>query len=168
MSMNPEIASTPSVKAIHFSGLKLCLALMLGLLVVPAYVVAPMLFSQLESAQAGLIAGKIFHVSNLAILMLSLAALVFCYRIRVKKTTWYMLIAVFVMVAINVFGVSTMMAMIKTEVGDISALPKDDSMRIMFGFWHGFGSILQLVCTFLVVALVMKGQCPRVVFEKAN
>jgi len=168
MPMNPELTSKPTVKPIHFSGLKLCWALMLGLLVVPAYVVAPMLFSQLESAQAGLVAGKIFHVSNLAILILSVAALIFCYRIQVKKTTWYMLISVFILVAINVFGISTMMAMIKTEVGDISALPKDDSMRIMFGFWHGFGSILQLVCTFLVVALVMKGQCPRIVSEKVS
>ncbi|MDX8380977.1 MAG: DUF4149 domain-containing protein [Ghiorsea sp.] len=145
-------------KPIHYSGLKLSLALMLGLLVVPAYVVAPILFSQLESAQAGLIAGKIFHVSNLGILILSVSALVFCYRIQVPKKIWYLLIAVLIMVAVNAFGVSTFMAMIKTEAGDISALPKDDALRLMFGFWHGLGSILQLISTFLVVVLVMKSE----------
>jgi len=157
-----------TAKPIHYSGLKLSLALMLGLLVVPAYLVAPILFAQLESAQAGLIAGKIFHVSNLAFLILSAAALVFCYRIQVKKITWYLLIAALILVAINAFGVATVMAMIKTEAGDISALPKGDSLRFMFGFWHGLGSILQLVCTFLVVTLVMKGQCPRVEPEQVN
>jgi len=157
-----------TAKPIHYSGLKLSLALMLGLLVVPAYVVAPILFSQLESAQAGLIAGKIFHVSNLGILILSVSALLFCYRIQVQKKTWYMLISVLILVAINAFGVATFIAMIKAEAGDISALAKDDALRIMFGFWHGFGSVLQLICTFLVVALVMKDQCPRIAVEQLN
>ncbi len=149
------------VKRIHFAGLKLCLALMLGLLVVPAYVVAPMLFSGLESAQAGLLAGKIFHVSNIAILILAVAAAVFSYRIEVNKATWYLLAAVVLMVLINVFGVSHMMAMIKAEAGDISALEDSNPLRWAFAFWHGLGSILQLVSTLLMVVLVMRGQCPR-------
>ena len=143
-------------KGIHFSGLRLSLALMLGLLVVPAYVVAPMLFSVLESAQAGSIAGKIFYTSNLAILILAVAAALFCRRIQVKKSTWYLLGLVMLMVAINAFGVTSMMAMIKAEAGDISMLADDDPLRWAFAFWHGMGSILQLITTMLVVVLVMR------------
>jgi len=93
------------------AGLKLSLALMLALLIVPAYVVAPVLFAELTSAQAGLIAGKIFHVSNLAFLILCVAAALFARRLGVTKATWYLLLAVTLMVAINVFAVSTMMTM---------------------------------------------------------
>ncbi|HID36343.1 MAG TPA: DUF4149 domain-containing protein [Ghiorsea sp.] len=143
-------------KGIHFSGLRLSLALMLGLLVVPAYVVAPMLFSVLESAQAGLIAGKIFYTSNLAILILAVAAGLFCQRIQVKKSMWYLLGLVVLMVAINAFGVTSMMTMIKAEAGDISALSDDDPLRWAFAFWHGIGSMLQLITTILVVVLVMR------------
>jgi len=148
-------------KGVHFAGLKLSLALILGLLVVPAYVVAPMLFADLESAQAGLIAGKVFYTSNLAILLLSVAAGVFCYRIQVKKSTWYLLGLVVLMVAINVFGVTSMMSMIKAEVPDITALDKDDPLRWAFAFWHGMGSMIHLITTVLVVVLVMRGHCPH-------
>jgi len=138
------------------AGLKLSLALMLALLIVPAYVVAPVLFAELTSAQAGLIAGKIFHVSNLAFLILCVAAALFARRLGVTKATWYLLLAVTLMVAINVFGVSTMMTMIKTEAGDISLLSKEEPLRWAFAFWHGLGSILQLLTSILVVTLVMK------------
>ncbi|MDX8384729.1 MAG: DUF4149 domain-containing protein [Ghiorsea sp.] len=144
------------------AGLKLCFALMLGLLVVPAYVVVPLLFGELESVQAGLIAGKIFHISNLAILLLAVAAAIFCYRLsHVAKSTWYVLIAVALLVACNTFAVASVMAMIKAEAGDISALAQDDSMRWMFAFWHGLGSIIHLLSTLLAAALVMKSLCPQ-------
>jgi len=151
----------------HSAGLKLCFALMLGLLVVPAYVVAPLLFAELASVQAGTVAGKVFHIANLAILLLSFAAAVFCYRLKhVAKSTWYLLLAVAVMVACNVFGVSAVMAMIKAEAGDISALAEGDSMRWMFAFWHGLGSVLHLLSSIMVVALVMKGLCPHASSKK--
>lgn len=153
--MNSPTSKTP------FAGLKLSLALILALLVVPAYVVAPILFAELESVKAGLIAGKIFHLSNLAVLIIGLAAAVFCYRIQVKKSTWYLLATVLVLVAINTFGVAHMMALIKSQAGDISALADDDTMRWMFRFWHGLGSIMQLITSLLVAFLVMQGQCPR-------
>jgi hypothetical protein len=148
-------------KPIHFSGLRLSLALMLGLLVVPAYVVAPILFAELESLQAGLIAGKIFHVSNIAVLILAVAAMVFAFRIQVQKSTWYLLGFLVLMVAINAFGVSAMMAMIKAEAGDISALAKDNPLRLAFAFWHGIGSIMQLISSLFLVVLVMKSQRPK-------
>jgi hypothetical protein len=149
-------------KPIHFSGLRLSLALMLGLLVVPAYVVAPILFTELESLQAGLIAGKIFHVSNIAALILAVAAMVFAFRIQVQKSTWYLLGFLVLMVAINAFGVSAMMTMIKAEAGDISALAKDNPLRLAIAFWHGIGSIMQLISTVFLVVLVMKSQRPKV------
>jgi len=147
-------------KALQHAGLKLSLALMLGLLVVPAYVVAPMLFAELESAAAGLIAGRVFHVSNLALLILGVASALFCYRIEAARSSWYLLFAVFVLVAINAFGVSAMIAMIKTEAGTISSLADDDPLRLFFSFWHGLGSILHLITTILMIMLVMKRQCP--------
>jgi len=147
---------------INIAGLKLSLSLMLGLLVVPAYVVAPLLFKALSSVDAGAIAGQIFYVSNIAVLILATSAMLFCYRIKVSKGTWYLLIAVLLMVAANVFGVSTVMGMIKAEAGDISALAKDDAMRMMFAFWHGLGSILHLLASICVIFLVMKGLCPHI------
>lgn len=138
------------------AGLRLCFALMLGLLVVPGYVVAPLLFTEFESAQAGLIAGKIFHLSNYAILILVAASVVFCKRIGVSKGVWYLLLAVAAMVATNEFGVSTMIAMIKEEAGNVSALAADDSLRLFFAFWHGLGSVMHLVSTLLMAALVMR------------
>jgi len=147
-------------KPIHFSGLRLSLALMLGLLVVPAYVVAPILFAELASAQAGLIAGKIFHISNITALILAVAAMIFAFRIQVAKSTWYMLGLVALMVAINAFGVSAMMAMIKAEAGDITALAKENPLRLAFAFWHGIGSVMQLVASLFLVVLVMKSQRP--------
>ncbi len=140
----------------HGAGLRLSLAFMLGLLFVPAYVVAPVLFAELSSMQAGLIAGKIFHVSNIAVLILVVAAAVFAFRMRVSKVTWYLLGFVALMVASNAFVVSAVMAAIKAEAGDISALPQDDPMRLAFAFWHGIGSVMQLMSTIFVVALVMK------------
>ncbi len=145
-------------KPIHYAGLRLSFALMMGLLIVPAYVVAPILFAQLESMQAGLVAGKIFHVSNIAILILAVAAAWFCFRIKTSKTTWYLLGAVVLMVAINAFGVTVMMTAIKSEAGDISALDKDDTLRLAFAFWHGIGSIMQLISALFMVVLVMKKQ----------
>ncbi|MDQ7005061.1 MAG: DUF4149 domain-containing protein [Ghiorsea sp.] len=141
---------------IHFSGLKLSLALILGLLVVPAYVVAPMLFAELESAQAGLVAGQIFYTSNLTILILLVTAALFCQRIQVKKATWYLLGLVGLMVVINAFGITSMMTMIKAEAGDITALDSDDPLRWAFAFWHGMGSIIHMIATILVVILVMR------------
>ena len=133
---------------------------MLGLLVVPAYVVAPVLFKMLDSVTAGLIAGKIFHVANLAILLLAVAAAVFCRRIRVAKPTWYLLGMVALLVAINAFGVTSMMSLLKAEAGDIAALDKSDPLRLAFAFWHGIGSVMQLLSSLLVAMLVMKSQKP--------
>lgn len=139
------------------AGLRLCFALILGLLVVPGYVVAPLLFAELDSAQAGHLAGKMFHLANVAMLILAAAAMVFCKRIGVTKRIWQLLLAVALFVAANEFGVATMIAMIKTEAGgSVSLLADDDPMRWMFGFWHGLGSVLQLIATLLMVALVMK------------
>jgi hypothetical protein len=147
-------------KGIHYAGLKLGLALILGLLVVPAYVVAPMLFAELDSVVAGLIAGKIFHVSNLAILVLLVSVMLFYYRIQVPKRTWYILIMLMLMLSINTFGVPGMMRMIKAEAGDISSLASDDPLRWAFAFWHGMGSLLQLASSLFTVVLLMQNHCP--------
>ncbi len=149
-----------TTKGIHFSGLRLSLALMLGLLVVPAYVVTPVLFAELESTQAGLIAGKIFYTSNLSILILAIAAALFCRRIQVKKSIWYLLALVALAVFINTFGVTNMMSMIKAEAGDISTLGDDDPLRWAFMFWHGMGSMLQMVGSILALVLVMRNYSP--------
>ena len=141
---------------------------MLGLLVVPAYVVTPILFSELQSMQAGAIAGKIFHISNIAVLILAVAAAVFAYRIRAQKMTWYLLGFVALMVATNAFAVSAMMAAIKEQAGDISALPKDDPMHLAFAFWHGIGSVMQLISSLFLIVLVMKSQRPEATSGQAE
>jgi len=53
-----------------------------------------------------------------------------------------------------------MMSLLKAEAGDIAALDKSDPLRLAFAFWHGIGSVMQLLSSLLVAMLVMKSQKP--------
>ena len=66
------------LECIRIGATRICLALMLGLLLVMGYVVTPVLFASAGSVEiAGLLAGKLFHVANSGLLLLAVAVALF-------------------------------------------------------------------------------------------
>jgi len=138
---------------------RLSLALVLALLIVPGYVVAPVLFANLDShALAGHLAGNIFHIANRGILLLLLAVTVFWWKRGVGRWHWAMLAVVACMVGLNEFLLSPAMETLKSAMGSIDALSASDPKRAEFGIWHGVSSILYLLAALAAVVLVALGQ----------
>lgn len=143
--------------------LRLCLALMLGLLVVDGYVVAPLLFRFADSQhQAGMLAGHIFHTANLGILLLAAATAAFWMQFarqggKQGRWRWILLLSLVVLVGINEFALAPKMAALKAAMGPIDALAKDDPQRASFGMWHGISALLHLASTAVAALLVALG-----------
>lgn len=138
--------------------MRLCLALMLGLLLVPGYVAAPMLFHQLaDRGLAGQLAGTLFHVGNTTVLLLSLTAALFWRRLGASRPAWFLLALLLLTVAVNEFGVAARLAEIKAAAGQLAALPPQHPLRQRFGIWHGVSAALHLVSTLAAAALVAMG-----------
>lgn len=124
------------------------------------YIVAPLLFSTLESRQlAGMVAGKLFAVMGwvglgaaaylLAYLLLRLGA----QTLR-RLVFWLILIMAF-MSAASVFGIQPLMAQLKAD-----ALPREvmeSVFRDRFSAWHGVSSILYLLQSMLGLWVVVLG-----------
>ncbi len=142
---------------------RLCLAMILALLVVPGYVVVPVLFARADSdAQAGMLAGHIFHLSNIAILLFAAALAFFWRRIATAPTRstrwrWLLLIAVVGMVAINEFALAPVMADLKQQMGPIDEVSREDPQRKLFGMWHGISALLHMLAAAAAVVLVGLG-----------
>lgn len=145
---------------------RLCLALILGLLLVPAYVVTPLLFGMLsERALAGEIAGRLFHISYTAVLLLAVAVAAFWRGRRAGRLAWLLLAALLLLVAANAFGVAAILADIKAAAGPVTALAEDHPARLRFAMWHGISAGLHLLSSLLAVLLVamapMEKPCTR-------
>jgi len=152
-----------SVDCIRIGAVRLCLGLILGLLVVPGYVVAPVLFAKAGSASlAGSLAGDVFHMANTTILFLVAAVLVFWFRMQktgavIGQIRWLSLIVVVLMVVGNEFGVSPVIADLKAQAGPIDALAKDDPQRALFGLWHGLSAVFHLIASLAAALLLASG-----------
>lgn len=146
-------------ECVHGAAARLCLALMFGLLLVPGYVVAPTLFAHAPSVtEAGMYAGKIFHISNTGVLLLAAALAAFWFRLKGRgRLNWTLLALCAVVVAANEYGISPVLAELKAAAGSLDALPKDDPIRAKFGMWHGISAAVHLVATLLAAALVAFG-----------
>ncbi|TLS75641.1 DUF4149 domain-containing protein [Mariprofundus erugo] len=155
--------------------IRLCLAMMLALLVIPGYIVAPVLFAGAGSqALAGELAGRIFHLSLVTLLFLAAAVASFWWRMQsdgqiIGRRSWILLAALCLLVAINVFGLAPLMADIKQQMGPIDLIPKDNPLRQKFGMWHGISAVLHLLASIVAAMLVAtspigndskKGTCP--------
>jgi len=137
---------------------RLALALVLALLVVPGYVVAPVLFSVLDShAQAGHVAGAIFHISNRGLLFLLLAIAAFWWQREAGRLRWVLLIAVLCLIGTNEFIISPVIQDLKVAMGPIDAVPADDPQRAAFGMWHGVSAIMHLFSSLIAALLVALG-----------
>jgi len=140
---------------------RLSLALVLALLIVPGYVVVPVLFASLDShALAGHLAGNIFHITNRGILLLLLAVTAFWWKRGVGRWRWIMLAVVACLVGVNEFLLSPVLETLKSAMGSIDVLPAGDPKRVEFGIWHGVVSILHLLATLAAAVLVWSG-CGR-------
>jgi len=145
---------------------RLCLAMLLALLVVPGYVVAPVLFAKAGSAsQAGMLAGEVFHVANIAILLLAVSLAFFwkCMQGQATKSSrwrWLLLFSVAALVAVNEFALAPVMADLKIQMGPIEDVARDDPQRQLFGMWHGISAVLHLLATGMAVLLVALGVRP--------
>lgn len=138
--------------------MRLCLALVLALLVVPGYVVAPVLFTKLPTlAQAGNLAGIIFHIANRAILLLLVAVALFWRGRDAGRWRWLMLGGLLLLCGINEFVLAPHMQALKDAMGPIDALAKSDPRRVEFGMWHGISELLHIASSLLAVGLVVLG-----------
>jgi len=136
----------------------LSLALVLALLVVPGYVLAPVLFANLDShAQAGHLAGIVFHIANRGILILLLAVATFWWKREAGRWRWIMLAAVACLAGANEFLLSPVMENLKLAMGPVDALPPGDPRRIEFGMWHGASAVLHLLAVLTSAFLVALG-----------
>jgi hypothetical protein len=153
------------IDCIRIGAVRVCLALMLGLLLVPGYVVTPVLFKAGNSEIAGMLAGQLFHIANSGLLLLAVAVAFFWFRmasagISIGKLRWLLLLAVALMVAVNEFALASILADLKQQTGAVSQLPEDDPRRQLFNMWHGAASLLHLLTTLCAGLLVALGTGP--------
>jgi len=138
---------------------RLSLALMAGLLIVTGYVVVPVLFARAaSSAEAGMLAGHIFHVVNKGVLLLAIAVALFWWRMGgVGKLRWAILLLVMMSVVVNEFVLTPVIVDIKNQAGPIDLLAKDHPQRVAFGMWHGISAGIHLLGSLCAATLVMLG-----------
>lgn len=148
------------IACLRAGAIRLCLAMMLALLVVPGYIVAPVLFAGAGSqALAGELAGRIFHFSLIALLFLGAAVASFWWRMQsdglaIGRSSWLLLAVVCLLVAINVFALAPLMADIKHQMGPIDLIPKENPLRQKFGMWHGISAVVHLLASIVAAILV--------------
>lgn len=154
------------IECMRGGAVRILLALILGLLLVSGYVVAPILFAKAGSThEAGRLAGEIFHVVNLGVIILCVAVAAFWLRMQgISRRSWGVLILLAALAAINEYGVSPIIADLKLAAGPIDQLAEGDPMKARFGMWHGVSAVIHLISTILSVVLLLagahrKGQC---------
>ncbi|MES0370981.1 MAG: DUF4149 domain-containing protein [Mariprofundaceae bacterium] len=147
------------VECVRGVAIRLCLALILGLLAVSGYVVVPILFAKVgSSAEAGRLAGEIFHVMNLGVLLMAVAVGSFWMRTKnIARSNWILLVLLLILITVNEYAVSPLLADLKAAAGPIDALSSDDPKRVEFGMWHGISATVHLLATIAAAGLVMLG-----------
>jgi len=145
------------------AAVKLLLALMLGLLVVSGYVVAPILFAKVGSShEAGRLAGEIFHIVNNGVVIIAVAVAAFWMRMEsISRRQWGVLLVVAALAAINEYGISPMIAELKLAAGPIDQLAADDPLKAQFGMWHGISAVIHLLASIIAALLLLMGAHKR-------
>lgn len=144
---------------IRIGAIRLCLAMIFGLLLVSGYVVTPILFAKADSSmQAGMLAGHIFHMVNIGVLFLAAAVASFWMRSDAAgRLNWVLLLLIVLFISINEFGIAPLIQSLKDSAGAIDALAKDDPLRVQFGMYHGVSAICHLLATLMAALLVALG-----------
>lgn len=152
-----------NAKCLRIGTLRLCLALMLGLLAVPGYIVAPVLFAKAGTvSMAGMLAGEVFHVTNMGLILLSVVVIALWLRMRSRgmeagRLRWSLLLLVTALIITNEYGISPILADLKAQVGSMDLVSKDDPVRQQFGVWHGVSAVLHLISALAAAAMVALG-----------
>jgi len=155
-----------NAKCLRIGTLRLCLALMLGLLAVPGYLVAPVLFAKAGAvSMAGMLAGEVFHMANMALILLS-AVVITLWLMRssgmeVGRMRWSLLLLLAALIVTNEYGISPILADLKAQVGSMDLVAKDDPIRQQFGIWHGVSAVLHLISAIAAAAMVALGPTGR-------
>jgi len=138
---------------------RILLALMLGLLVVSGYVVAPILFAKAGSShEAGRLAGEIFHVVNNGVVIIAVAVAAFWMRMEsISRRQWGVLLVVAALAAINEYGVSPIIMELKLAAGPIDQLAADSPLKAQFGMWHGVSAVIHLLSSIVAAFLLLMG-----------
>ena len=156
-----------NAKCLRIGTLRLCLALMLGLLAVPGYIVAPVLFAKAGTvSMAGMLAGEVFHVTNMGLILLSVVVIALWLRMRsrgmeVGRMRWSLLLLLAALIVTNEYGISPIQADLKAQVGSMDLVAKDDPIRQQFGIWHGVSAVLHLISAIAAAAMVALGPTGR-------
>lgn len=153
-----------SVNCLRIGTLRLALALMLALIVVPGYVVAPVLFAKAGStALAGMLAGEVFHIANRGVIFLAAAVAFFWLRMSDSCTRqrWLLLGGVAAAMIVNEFVLSPIMIDLKLQMGSVDLVSEDNPIRQRFGMWHGVSAILHLIAALAAALLVALGPTAR-------
>lgn len=146
------------MRAISEAAYSLAIALWVGGLWAIGYLVAPVLFSTLESRQlAGMVAGKLFALIGWVGLGAAAFLLVFLiarWRAQVlKRAVFWLVILMALLTAVSQFGVQPLMAQLKVDA--MSREVVEEVVRSRFATWHGISSILYLIQSVLGVWLVV-------------
>jgi len=155
-----EGALALSASCLRAGALRLCLALLLALLLVPGFVVAPVLFAKAGSTYlAGMLAGYIFHVTNRTVVILALAVAAFWWRQGgAARSAWVVLAMILLLVAVNEWAITPVIEVLKAQIGHgFDTLPKTNPLRERFGYWHGVSATLYLIATLGAAWLVASG-----------
>ena len=134
------------------------LTLWVGGLWAIGFLVAPMLFSVLAGDRplAGLIAGKLFALIGWVGLgcstYLLLHSVLRMGRIAWRRWTFWLLLAMLLLTALNLFGIQPLLAQIKADALPRQAIESVLSQR--FAIWHGVSGVVYVVQSLLGVLLV--------------
>jgi len=141
------------------AAIRLSLALMLGLLVVSGYVVAPQLFAHAgDRMLAGMLAGHVFHVANIGVLLLGAAVLMFWLRGGAPRAHWLLLVCAMLLVSLNEFVIAPQIQALKAMApAGIDALDAHHALRRQFALWHGASALLHLFSAIALAGLVALG-----------
>lgn len=149
-----------SMNCLRAGCLRLCLALILALLLVPGFVVAPILFAKAGSTYlAGMLAGDIFHIANRTVVILILAVAAFWWsQGGTRQSAWMLLGLVLLLVVINEWAITPVIETLKAQIGHgFDTMAKDNPLRSRFDTWHGVSAVLHLIATLAAVWLVATG-----------
>jgi len=133
---------------------RILLALWVGALWVTGFMVAPLLFAELDDrALAGSVAGSLFTLTSyLGLLCGSLLLIINGLTVRAANWRAVVIVIMLLLVAIGQFVITPMVA-------DLRVQGLTDSAR--FGQLHGIASVLFLITSVLGLVLVAAGQRSR-------
>ncbi|MDX8394614.1 MAG: DUF4149 domain-containing protein [Mariprofundales bacterium] len=139
---------------------RLCIALIMALLIVPGFIVAPLLFAKAGSIKmAGMLAGSMFHLVHPAALMLCFAVAMFWRGAIQGRWRWSLLAIIIICLGVDITAITPQMTAIKSALLVTGLDSEAESiMRHSFGMWHGISQSLHALASLAALVLVGLGE----------